>query len=97
MWPPTLPKKKIPVENTQRVSQVVLVVPLGKMYHFQCRRHKRRGFDPWRRKWHPTSVFLLRESHGQRSLLGYTPWGRKEPDTTEHLSMCMRGSLDTLD
>ena len=33
--------------------------------------------DPWRRKWQPTLVFLPGESHGQRSLLGYSPWGRK--------------------
>ena len=52
----------------------------------QCRRPK---FDPWvgkipwRRKWQPTPVFLPRESHGQRSLAGYSPRGRKESDTTE--------------
>ena len=46
----------------------------------QCRRH---GFDswvgkiPWRRKWQPTPVFLPGESHGQRSLVGYSPWGCK--------------------
>ena len=40
--------------------------------------------DPWRRKWHPTPVFLPGESHGQRSLVGYSPWGCKELDTTEH-------------
>ena len=34
--------------------------------------------DPWRRKWQPTPVFLPGESHGQRSLAGYSPWGRKE-------------------
>ena len=31
----------------------------------------------WRRKWQPTPVFLPGESHGQRSLAGYSPWGRK--------------------
>ena len=31
--------------------------------------------DPWRRKWHPTPVFLLEKSHGWRSLAGYSPWG----------------------
>ena len=51
-----------------------------------CRRHR---FDPWvrkipwRRKRQPTPVFLSRESHGQRSLAGYSPWGYKELDTTE--------------
>ena len=32
---------------------------------------------PWRRAWQPTSVFLPGESHGQRSLVGYNPWGRR--------------------
>ena len=38
-----------------------------------------------RRKWQPTPVFLPGESHGQRSLVGYSPWVRKEADTTEWL------------
>ena len=37
----------------------------------------------WRRKWQPTSEFLPREFRGQRSLADYSPWGRKESDTTE--------------
>ena len=51
------------------------------------------GFNPWvrkilwRRKWRPTPVFLLGEFHGQRSLIGYSPWGRKEPDTTKRLTL----------
>ena len=55
----------------------------------QRRRHKRQGFDPWvrkipwRREWLPTPVFLPRESHGQRSLAGYSPQGCKESDMTE--------------
>ena len=39
--------------------------------------------EPWRREWQPTPVFLPGESHGQRSLVGYSPWGRKEWDMTE--------------
>ena len=39
----------------------------------------------WRRKWQPTPVFLPGKSHGQRSLVGYSPWGCKELDTTERL------------
>ena len=42
--------------------------------------------DPVRREWLPTPVFLPEESHGQRILAGYSPWGRKESDTTEQLS-----------
>ena len=41
--------------------------------------------DPGRRKWQPTPVFLPGESHGRRSLMGYSPRGRKESDTTERL------------
>ena len=37
----------------------------------------------WRREWQPTPVFLPEESHGQRSLLSYSPWSLKELDTTE--------------
>ena len=55
----------------------------------QCRRC---GFNPWvgkipwRREWLLTPVFLPVEFHGQRSLVGYSPWGRKEADTTEGLT-----------
>ena len=37
----------------------------------------------WRREWLPTALLLLGESQGQRSLMGYSPWGRTESDTTE--------------
>ena len=40
---------------------------------------------PWRRAWQPTPVFLPGESHWQRSLAGYSPWGCKDLDTTERL------------
>ena len=55
-----------------------------------CKSRKPR-FDPWagkicwRRKWTPTPVFLPRESHGQRRLVSYSPWGCKESDTTKRL------------
>ena len=38
---------------------------------------------PWRRAWQPTPVFLPGQSHRQKSLVGYSPWGHKESDTTE--------------
>ena len=41
----------------------------------------------WRTEWQPTLVFLLRECHGQRSLAGHSPWGCKESDTTEGLTL----------
>ena len=50
--------------------------------------YRRRRFDPWvgkipwRRKWQPPPVFLPGESHGQRSLVGYSPWGHEESDSS---------------
>ena len=41
------------------------------------------GKIPWRRAWPPTPVFLPGESHGQRSLAGYSPWGCKQSEVTE--------------
>ena len=43
------------------------------------------GKIPWRRKWQSSSVFLPGKSRRQRSLVGYSPLGRKESDTTERL------------
>ena len=62
----------------------------GKEPACQYRRPKRLEFDPWvgkipwRRNCQPTPVFLPRKFHGQRSLMGYSPRGHKESDTTEH-------------
>ena len=55
----------------------------------RCRRHRFNpwvGKLPWRRAWQPTPVFLLENPHGQRSLVGYSPWGLKESNTNEKLS-----------
>ena len=72
-------------------SQVVLVVKKKKKKSAcQHRRHWTCWFDPlvrkipWSRIWHPTLVLLPRKSHGQRSLVVYSPWSHKELDTTEH-------------
>ena len=48
------------------------------------------GKIPWRRKWQSTPVLLPGKSHGQRSLVGYSPQGRKELDTTEQLHFDFR-------
>ena len=56
----------------------------------ESRRHRRCGFNLWVRKirvirkWKPIPVFLPGEFHGQRSLVGYSPWNCKKGDTTEH-------------
>ena len=55
-----------------RVFQVLLI-------HIDC--------TYWRRKWQSTPVFLPGESPGWRSLVGYSPWGCKESDTTERLHL----------
>ena len=44
------------------------------------------GEDPLEKGMQPTQVFFPGEFHGQRSLVGYSPWGHKELDTTERLS-----------
>ena len=70
--------------RASRVAPVVKTVPAGAG-------GKRQEFGPWvrktpcRRPWQPTPVRLPGESHGGRRLVGYSPWGRKESDTTEQL------------
>ena len=52
-----------------------------------CRFHPWVEKIPWRRAWQPTPAFWPGESHGRRSLAGYSPWGHKEldtPETTQH-------------
>ena len=73
-----------------RVFQVALVVQNPPASAGDVKRH---GFEPWvgqiswRGRWQATPVFLPGESHGRRSLMGYSPWGCKESDMTEHM-MC---------
>ena len=63
-----------------------------KTVHLQC---KRPEFNPWVRKipWIreelPTPIFLPGEFHGQRGLLVYSPWGHKELDMTEWLTLSL--------
>ena len=79
-------KIRVQISSFFRASQVA---PVVKEPACQCRRHKRCGFDPWvrkipwRKKWHPTPVFLPGKSHWQRSLAGWSPWGCRGSDTTE--------------
>ena len=64
----------------------------GKVFACQCRRH---GFDPcvgkisWSRKWWPSPVFLPEKFCGQRILAGCSPWGCKQLDVTEWLSITL--------
>ena len=68
-----------------KVSRIIQELPRqhsDKESACQCWRHRRCKFDPWvgkiswRRAWQPTPVFLPGESHGQRSLVGYSAWGQ---------------------
>ena len=70
--------------------------PGGKKSACQCRRGKRCRLDSqvgkilWSRKWHVCPVFLPGKFRGQRSLVGYSSWGRKETDMTEQPSTAHR-------
>ena len=80
-----LPRSKhLLISWLQSPSAVILESKKNKVWHcFHC--------FPWsdgtrqRRQWHPTPVLLPGKSHGQRSLVGCSPWGHKELDTTEGL------------
>ena len=64
------------------------VVP--RWYSVSACQFRRHGFDPqiwkicWRRKWQLIPTVLTKKSQGQRSLAGYSPWGGRESDMTEH-------------
>ena len=68
----------------------------------QCRSCRRHRFSPWARKvpwtraWQPTPVFLPGEFHGPRSLVGYSPWGHKESNMTEQLTLSFSLVLEEL-
>ena len=70
-----------------------LDVPLREQPTSQCRRLKRLRFDPWvgkipwRKAGQPAPVFLPGEVHGQKSLGGYSSWGRKESDMMKQLTL----------
>ena len=74
-----------------RVSQTVIPLPGGSDGKIVCLQCWRPGFNPrvgkilWRRKRHPTPVLLPGKSRGWRNLVGYSPWGLKELDTTKRL------------
>ena len=75
--------------SASRASQVELLVKnvpanAGDLRHAGS---VRVGKIPCRRAWHPTPVFLPEESHGQRSLVDYSPWGDKELDCTHTRSV----------
>ena len=64
--------------DTNVVYYAIILILLTYLFLFKL-------YIYWRRQWHPTAVLLLGKSHGRRSLVGYSPWGREESDTTEQL------------
>ena len=66
-----------------------------------CRRHKRRGFDPWIGKipWrhnNPLQYSCLENPHGRRSLAGYSPWGRYESDRHDWIDLAHKGEKNEI-
>ena len=86
--------KVVRAKNYSSIVYLSLVAQMVKI----CLQCGRPGFHPWvgkilwRRAWQPTPVFLPGESHGQRSLVGYTPWGHEETGITEQLSTAQGSS-----
>ena len=66
----------------------LLMIDIRLRWSNVCLQYARPRFNPWvrkipwRRKWQPTPVLFPGKFHGQRSLMGYSPWGHKESDTT---------------
>ena len=90
-----LPKRRQRSNRTSNVLYTLVGLPRQLRWeriHLQSRRS---GFNPWawempwRREWQPTPVFLPGESHGQRSLAGYSPQDNKESGTTERLTLSL--------
>ena len=75
---------------TAQVAKVVKNLPIDAMQETQETRVRSLGQeDPLGEgDGNPLGCFLPGEFHGQRSLAGYSPWGRKESDTTEHAHTC---------
>jgi len=77
------------MKNRQEHGGSFVDFPIAHMVKNLPAMQERSGFHlwvgkiPWIRKWQSTPVFLPGESHGQRGLVGYTPWGHKESDMTK--------------
>ena len=82
---------EVVLEDLFRLYSFIVGLPWWLRRLSVCLQYGRPGFDPWvgkipwRRKWQSTPALLPGKSHGQRSLVGYSPWGCKELDTTERL------------
>ena len=80
--------KEVPIQFI-KITHIIFAFTMWLRQQSICVQCRRPGFDPWdekipwRSKWQSTPVLLPGKSHGRRSLVGYSPWGRKEWDTAE--------------
>ena len=79
--------RKMPQINSVSVlvRSIYLACPRGSNNLEKCQLSYQHRFVFWRRQWHPTPELLPGKSHGQRSLVGCSPWGREESNMTERL------------
>ena len=84
-WPEFLIQLVWVPAKASLVAQTVKNLPAVQETRFQSLGWE----DPWRREWLPTPVSLPGEFHGMGSLEGYTPWGHKESDMTERLTLSL--------
>ena len=86
-------ERKLKQEGISEYVWLIQGFPAGLNRKESCLQFGRPGFHPWvgktawRRQWLPTPVFLPGESHGERSPVGYSPWGHKELETAERLTL----------
>ena len=78
-----------------RASQVALLVKKSPANAGGPGLIPRVGMSPWRRKRQPTPLFLPGESHGQRSLAGYRPWGHRSQTQLKRLSLTHKHSIQS--
>ena len=72
-----------PIRNSLKYDFIGRLQIKGWKKTYQPNIHSSKESKVLERKWQPTPVFLSGESHGQRSLAGYSPWDAKESDTAE--------------
>ena len=93
-----MPRVVSGIQEIFRVSQVVLVMknPPAKAGYTRCWFNSWVRKIPWRRAWQFTPVFLPRESHRQRGLVGYSPQNNEELNTTEATYYAGRGGFQQM-
>ena len=82
-----------PISSVEMVSSLATKFSQTWKFFFMSNPISFSWCDHGRRKWQPTAVFLHGESHGQRSLEGYSPWDQKELSATQQLSIYNNHSI----